>query len=102
MSRVECRDEKTLRGKRASNQQMSDETINIGREAGTPVTPDYDRHSSVFSGKIDWVQIDLGEDDADPIISPEERLRVVMARQAEKSDEGRVKRNSLTGANRGH
>jgi predicted acyl esterase len=79
---------------------MSDETINIGREAGTPVTPGCDRHSSVFSGKIDWVQIDL--DDTDHMISPEERLRVVMARQAEKSDEGRVKRNSLTGANRGH
>jgi hypothetical protein len=26
--------------KRASNQQMNDETINIGREAGTPVTSD--------------------------------------------------------------
>jgi hypothetical protein len=37
-----------------------------------PVTPDYDRHSSVFSGKINWVQIDLGKDDADHMISPEE------------------------------
>jgi len=26
--------------KRASNQQMSDETINIAKEAGTPVTSD--------------------------------------------------------------
>jgi arylsulfatase len=59
----------------------ADETTDIGREAGTPVTPDYDRHSSVFTGKINWVQIDLGKDDADHMISPEERLRVAMARQ---------------------
>jgi arylsulfatase len=59
----------------------ADETTDIGREDGTPVTPDYDRHSSVFSGKINWVQIDLGKDDADHMISPEERLRVAMARQ---------------------
>ena len=59
----------------------SGETTDIGCEAGTPGTPDYDRH-----GKIDWVQIDLGKNDADHMISPEERLRVVMARQAEKSD----------------
>ena len=59
----------------------ADETTDIGREAGTPVTPDYDRHSSVFSGKINWVQIDLGKDDHDHFISPEERLRVAMARQ---------------------
>ena len=59
----------------------ADETTDIGREAGTPVTPDYDRHSSVFTGKINWVQIDLGKDDHDHFISPEERLRVAMARQ---------------------
>ena len=59
----------------------ADETTDIGREAGTPVTADYDRHSSVFSGKINWVQIDLGKDDHDHFISPEERLRVAMARQ---------------------
>ena len=59
----------------------SGETTDIGCEAGTPGTPDYDRHRCVFSGKINWVQIDLGKNDADHMISPEERLRVVMARQ---------------------
>jgi len=59
----------------------ADETTDIGREAGTPVSADYDRHSSVFTGKINWVQIDLGKDDADHFISPEERLRIAMARQ---------------------
>jgi hypothetical protein len=59
----------------------ADETIDIGREAGTLVTPDYERHRSVFNGKINWVQLDLGRDDADHMISPEERLRVAMASQ---------------------
>ena len=41
------------------------------------------RRTSAFTGKIDWVQIDLEKDaeDADHFISPEERLRVAMARQ---------------------
>jgi arylsulfatase len=58
-----------------------DETTDVGRESGTPVTPDYDRRSSAFTGKVRWVQIDLGKDDHDHFISPEERLRLAMARQ---------------------
>jgi arylsulfatase len=59
----------------------ADETTDVGRESGTPVTPDYDRNSSVFNGKVNWVQIDLGKEDADHLISPEERVRVAVARQ---------------------
>jgi voltage-gated potassium channel len=48
-----------------------------------PVSDDYEGESSVFSGTVNWVQIDLSEDaeDADHLITPEERLRVAMARQ---------------------
>ena len=43
---------------------------------------EYDRARSIFTGKIHcWVQIDLGKDDHDHLISPEERLRVAMLRQ---------------------
>ena len=61
----------------------ADETTDIGYESGTSVSPDYDAHSSRFNGKINWVQIDLDKDaqDADHFISPEERLRIAMARQ---------------------
>ena len=61
----------------------ADETTDIGRESGTTVTPDYTAHGSRFNGKINFVQIDLDKDaqDADHVISPEERLRVAMARQ---------------------
>ncbi len=59
----------------------ADETTDVGRESGTPVSPDYDRKTSVFTGKIHWVQIDLGKDDHDHLISPEERLHLAMMRQ---------------------
>ena len=59
----------------------ADETTDIGYESGTPVSRDYTSHSSRFSGKIHWVQLDTGVDDHDHFIDPEERLRVAMARQ---------------------
>ena len=59
----------------------ADETTDIGYESGTTVTPDYTAATSRFTGKIHWVQLDLGDDDNDHFITPEERLRVAMARQ---------------------
>ena len=59
----------------------ADETTDIGYESGTAVTPDYGTHSSKFTGKIHWVQLDVGKDNHDHLITPEERLRVAMARQ---------------------
>jgi arylsulfatase len=58
-----------------------DETTDVGRDTGTPVSSEYTRSTSVFNGKINWVQIDLGKDEHDHIISPEERLNLAMARQ---------------------
>jgi arylsulfatase len=59
----------------------ADETTDIGYESGTPVSPDYKAKDSKFNGKLHWVQIDVGKDDHDHFIDPEERLRVDMARQ---------------------
>jgi Sulfatase len=59
----------------------ADETTDIGYESGTTVTTDYTPGTSRFSGKIKWVQLDLGTDDNDHFIDPEERLRIAMARQ---------------------
>ncbi|MGB6004013.1 MAG: arylsulfatase [Ornithinimicrobium sp.] len=59
----------------------ADETTDIGYESGTCVTPDYTVETSRFTGKVHWVQIDLGDDDHDHFIDPEERLRIAMARQ---------------------
>ena len=59
----------------------ADETTDIGYESGTTVTADYTAHGSRFSGKINWVQIDLGKDDHDHFVDSEERLRVALSRQ---------------------
>jgi arylsulfatase len=45
------------------------------------VRADHSLHASKFTGKIHWVQLDVGVDDNDHFISPEERLRIAMARQ---------------------
>ena len=59
----------------------ADETLDVGYEAGTPVTPDYTTQDSKFNGKIHWVQLDAGVDDHDHFIDPDERFRIAMARQ---------------------
>jgi arylsulfatase len=61
----------------------ADETTDIGSDSATPVTDDFVAGETEFDGRVKWVEIDLGEDAEDPdhLISPEERLRVAMARQ---------------------
>jgi arylsulfatase len=60
-----------------------DETTDLGRDTGTGVSPDYPTGENSFNGRIHWVQIDIDEnaEDLDHLITPEERLRIAMARQ---------------------
>ena len=61
----------------------ADETADVGRDTASPVSDDYKSEGSVFSGTVNWVQIDLDEaaEDLDHLITPEERFRLAMARQ---------------------
>jgi arylsulfatase len=61
----------------------ADETTDTGTDSATPVTDDLTPKEVEFNGRVKWVQIDLGEDadDADHLISPDERYRIAMARQ---------------------
>ena len=61
----------------------ADDTCDVGREGGALVSEDYGQHDNVFTGRIHWVQIDVDEaaEDMDHLISPEERIRIAMARQ---------------------
>jgi arylsulfatase len=59
----------------------ADETTDVGYESGTTVSSELTPEGSRFTGKIEWVQIDLGDDTNDHLIDPEERLKIVMARQ---------------------
>jgi arylsulfatase len=58
-----------------------DETCDVGREAGSPVSPDYGPRGNEFNGEVNWVQIDLGLDDQSHLITLEQRLSFAMARQ---------------------
>ena len=51
------------------------------QDTGSPASPDYGPHRQRFTGEIQWVQIDIGNDDHDHLISPEERFNLAMARQ---------------------
>jgi arylsulfatase A-like enzyme len=61
----------------------ADETTDVGTDGGTPVSDDYGPKDSRFTGRIRWVQLDIDEaaEDLDHLITPEERLRIALARQ---------------------
>jgi hypothetical protein len=52
------------------------------RDRATPVSDDHG-YENAFTGRVNWVQIDIDEaaEDLDHMISPEELLRLAMARQ---------------------
>jgi arylsulfatase len=47
------------------------------------VSEDYTAETSIFTGTVNWVQIDIdaAAADEDHLISPDERFRIAMARQ---------------------
>ena len=40
----------------------ADETTDVGSDSATPVTDDYGPSETEFTGRVNWVQIDLGDD----------------------------------------
>jgi hypothetical protein len=60
-----------------------DETMEVGCDVGEPVSPDYGPRGNEFSGKVNWVQIDIdaAAKDVDHKIGAEERFSLAMARQ---------------------
>jgi arylsulfatase len=58
-----------------------DETLDLGKDAASAVSDDYTPETSVFTGTVNWVQLDIGDDSQDHLITPEDRLRAAMTRQ---------------------
>jgi hypothetical protein len=60
----------------------ADDTCDVGKKGGALVADDYPVPND-FTGQINWVEIDVAEaaENTDHLISPEERLRIAMARQ---------------------
>ncbi|MDH6281852.1 arylsulfatase [Prescottella agglutinans] len=57
------------------------EFTDVGRDAQSTVTPDYPRGDNAFTGRIHWVQIDVGDDDHSHLVDPADVVRVAMYRQ---------------------
>jgi arylsulfatase len=61
----------------------ADDGCDVGVDTGSPVSPDYGPRGNEFSGHIKGVQLAIAEDaeSVDHLVSPEEAVRVAMARQ---------------------
>ncbi|MGI9623691.1 MAG: arylsulfatase [Acidimicrobiales bacterium] len=60
----------------------ADETMDIGCDTASPVTDDYGSGpTNVFNGKLEWVQIDLEDDDVSHLEDPEATYHRILARQ---------------------
>jgi arylsulfatase A-like enzyme len=57
----------------------ADETTDVGNEFGSPVTTDYGQRK--FSGEVKWVELDVGLDDHNHMIAPEDRVNLAMGLQ---------------------
>jgi arylsulfatase A-like enzyme len=61
----------------------ADDGCDVGVDNGAPVSPDYGAHRNEFSGRVKGVQLAIAEDavSLDHLVSPEEAMRIAMARQ---------------------
>ncbi len=59
----------------------ADETADIGIDNASPVSEDYVGAASAFTGTVNWVQLEVGADSTDHLITPEDRIKVAMSRQ---------------------
>jgi hypothetical protein len=61
----------------------ADDGCDVGQDTGSPVSPDYGARGNEFTGRVKGVQIAVAAaaKDEDHVISPEEAVRVAMARQ---------------------
>ncbi|WP_395690626.1 arylsulfatase [Nocardioides sp.] len=59
----------------------ADEACDVGSDSGSPASPDYGPTGNAFTGRIDWVQLSIGQDSHDHLIRPEDRLRLAMGKQ---------------------
>jgi arylsulfatase A-like enzyme len=67
----------------AINIFSADDGCDVGRDTGSPVSPDYGPHGNAFNGTVNGVQLALAEaaEEADHMVDPEQAVRIAMARQ---------------------
>jgi arylsulfatase len=56
-----------------------DETLDVGRESGSPVSPEYDSRDNAFTGEVNWISIDARGVDYDREVPAGDRFQAAMA-----------------------
>jgi len=61
----------------------ADDGCDVGEDSGAPVSQDYGSRGNAFNGTVKGVQLAIGEaaESSDHLVSPEEAIRIAMARQ---------------------
>ena len=61
----------------------ADDGCDVGEDSGAPVSQDYGPRGNAFNGRVKGVQIATADaaENSDHLVSPEEALRIAMARQ---------------------
>jgi arylsulfatase len=61
----------------------ADDGCDVGEDSGAPVSADYGPHGNAFNGRVKGVQLAIAEaaEDSDHLVSPEDAIRMAMARQ---------------------
>jgi arylsulfatase len=61
----------------------ADDGCDVGEDTGAPVSPDYGPRGNAFNGRVRGVQLAIADavENADHLVSPEEAIRIAIARQ---------------------
>ncbi|MDM0048843.1 arylsulfatase [Variovorax sp. J22R115] len=61
----------------------ADDGCDVGADSGAPVSPDYGPQDNAFNGRVKGVQLAIADaaESVDHLVSPEDALRIAMARQ---------------------
>ena len=61
----------------------ADDGCDVGRDSGSPVSQDYGPRGNEFTGRVKGVEIAIAEaaESADHLVSPEDAVRIALARQ---------------------
>lgn len=59
----------------------ADSTAMVGNKLGAPVCSDFSKVQNRFTGKVNWVEINLGLDEFNHLITQEEKMRIAMSIQ---------------------
>jgi hypothetical protein len=61
----------------------ADDGCDVGEDTGAPVSPDYGSRGNAFNGRVKGVQLAIADaaESSDHLVSPEDAIRIAMARQ---------------------